>query len=110
MQAIEQRKIFVGMSVPAFECSWPRPWNGNFIFMRVRLLSAEVDGRIRRVYPYNQRVKYQELLPCDPPMAVFVEDDTVVGFLHGELPEDWRLYFDPAAWTLNSECAFYSHD
>jgi hypothetical protein len=111
MQAIDQSKIFVGMSRRAFECSWPLPWHGNFIVIRVRAFAGEVEGRRRAVYEYTERVRYQELLPCEPPMAVFVEDNVLVGFLHGELPDEERRFdFEPAAWAQGSECAFLSHD
>ena len=111
MQAIEQSRIFVGMSRRAYECSWPLPWHGNVIMIRVRAFADEAEGRRRIVYEYTERVKHQELLPCEPPMAVFVEDKVVVGFLHGELPDEERRFgFEPAAWTQSSECAFLSHD
>ena len=83
----------------------------NVIMIRVRAFADEAEGRRRIVYEYTERVKHQELLPCEPPMAVFVEDKVVVGFLHGELPDEERRFgFEPAAWTQSSECAFLSHD
>lgn len=107
MQAIDQSKIFVGMTMQAYECSWTLPWYGNFVARRVVGYQEEIEGQQRAVFEYSGRVMYQESLPCKPPMTVYFEDDVVVGFLEGGLPdEESRFDFESARWVEGSDCAF----
>ncbi len=106
--AIDQHKIFIGMSALAFQCSWGEP----DIFESLLNLRRTKEGPwgLRVMHHYSDvGDPYAIRFPsCTTPYAVYIENDTVVAFQEHKIRHSWgtKWYEDwkSLVTTVDSNC------
>lgn len=81
-QAIDDRKIFIGMSEQAFQCSWPGP---DLLDLDSAYVEKEGPWGIRGIYEYGLGLEGglpigATIIPGAWPKKVYVENGIIVAF------------------------------
>lgn len=81
-QAIDDRKIFIGMSERAFQCSWPGPSPMDLDSARV---AKKGSWGLRAVYEYGLGLKGglpigADVIPGEWPKKVYIENGVIVAY------------------------------
>ena len=85
LEAIDQRRIFIGMSELAFQCNWPGPHPIDPFDNRVRHFSKEGPWGERQIYDYGlgpgrKLPDGAHLIPGEWPKRVYIENGVIVAF------------------------------
>ncbi len=104
-EAIDQHKIFIGMSSLAFHCSWPPP--EPIVELLDSIRTKEGPWGIRVMYEYSND---GPLPSCPHPSAVYIENDTVVAYQEVEIRRTnpwktkWYEDWESLVTTDDSDC------